>query len=52
MSLLDYGLYNLILLIRSADLELLLQEDGCLLVIVANNLVNNILPIAIDVPFK
>ena len=35
-------------LLDRADLELLLQEDRSLLVIVANDLVNNVLPIASD----
>ena len=40
---------DLILLIGRANLELLLEEDGCLLVIVADDLVDDILPVAIDV---
>lgn len=45
----DDGLNNLILLLGSTDLELLLKEDGSLLVIIANDLVNDVLPVAIDV---
>lgn len=36
------------LLFHCPNLEFLLEENGCLLVIVANNLVHNILPIAVD----
>lgn len=36
------------LLLHCANLELLLEENGCLLVIIANNLVYNILPITVD----
>lgn len=43
---------NLVFLLRGPHLELLLQEDGSLLVIVANNLVNNVLPVAIDIAVK
>lgn len=43
------GLDNLVLLLGCADLELLLQEDRCLLIIVADDLVDNVLPVAIDV---
>lgn len=37
---------NLVLLLRGSDFQLLLQEDGGLLVVVADNLVNDILPVA------
>lgn len=43
------GLDNLVLLLGCADLELLLQEDRCLLIVVADNLVDNVLPVAVDV---
>lgn len=37
------------LLLYRADLELLLEKDGCLLVVVANNLVDDELPVATHV---
>lgn len=40
---------NVILLIRGAHFELLLEEDGCLLVVAADDLVNNILLVAVDI---
>ena len=43
------GLYDLILLLRRADLELLLQEDGGLLIIVADDLVDNVFPVTAHV---
>lgn len=43
---------NVILLLGRANLELLLEEDGCLLVIVANNLVDDVLPVAVDIAVK
>lgn len=46
------GFNNLVFLLRGPDLEFLLKEDGCLLVIVADNLVNNVLPITVDVAVK
>lgn len=49
VSLSNNGLDNLVFLLRSSDLEFLLEENGGLLVVVADNLVNNVLPIAIDV---
>lgn len=45
-SLRDDGVDNLILLLHGTDLQLLLQEDGSLLIVVADNLVNNVLPVA------
>ena len=39
-------LNNLVLLLNSAHFELLLQENRSLLVIVANDFVNNIFPVA------
>ena len=46
------GIYNFVLLLRSADLELLLQEDRSLLIIVADDLVNDILPVAAHVAIQ
>lgn len=43
------GLDNFVLLLRCADLELLLEEDGSLLIVVADNLIDNVLPVAVDV---
>ena len=43
---------NVILLLRRANLQLLLEEDGCLLVIVADDLVDNVLPVAVDIAVK
>jgi hypothetical protein len=43
------GLDNLVLLLRGAHLELLLKENRGLLVIVAHNLVDNVLPVAVDI---
>lgn len=44
--------HDFVLLIRSSDLELLLQKDGSLLVVVANDLVNDVLPVAVDIAIK
>jgi hypothetical protein len=46
------GLDDLVLLLWSSDLQLLLQENRCLLIIVANDLVDDVLPVAIDVSVK
>lgn len=43
------GLHDFVLLFRSTNLQLLLQKDGCLLVIVADDLVNDVLPVAVDI---
>ena len=43
---------DIVLLLGSANFELLLKEDRCLLIIVANNLVDNILPVAVDSTVK
>jgi hypothetical protein len=43
---------NVVLLLRGPDLELLLQEYGRLLVIVADNLVDDVLPVACDIAVK
>lgn len=48
IGLSDDRLNNVILLLGCTNLELLLQEDGGLLIIVANDLVDNVLPVAID----
>jgi len=46
VSLVDDGFHDLELLLSSANLQLLLQEDGSLLIVVADDLVDNILPVA------
>lgn len=43
------GLNNLVLLFRSPNLELLLEKDRGLLIVVANNLVNDVLPVAVNI---
>lgn len=43
------GLDNLVLLLRSSNFELLLKENRSLLVVVADDLVDNVLPVAVDV---
>lgn len=45
IGLIYYSLHNVVLLISSTDFELLLQKNGGLLVIVADNLVHYILPV-------
>ena len=45
-------LNDVILLVRSTHLELLLQEYRSLLIIVTNDLVNNVLPVAVDCAVK
>lgn len=52
ISLGNNGLDNFILLLWCAHLELLLKEYGCLLIIVTHNLVDYILPIAVDIAVK
>ena len=49
IGLVDDGLHDLILLLLGADLELLLQEDGGLLVVAVDDLVDNVLPVAAHV---
>lgn len=49
IGLRDNCLHNLILLLRCAYLELLLKKDGSLLVIVADDLIDNVLPVAAHV---
>ena len=46
ISLGNNSFNDLVLLLRCANFELLLQEDGGLLVIVANDLVDDIFPVA------
>lgn len=48
----DYGLDNVVLLLRSSDFKLLLKEYGRLLVVVADYLVYNVLPVTVDVAVK
>src|SRR5690606_493482 len=43
------GLYDVVLLLRRPDLEFLLQEYGCLLIIIADDLVDDVLPVASDI---
>jgi len=45
-------LNNFVLLLCGTDLELLLQKDRSLLIIVAHNLIDDVLPIAIDSTIK
>lgn len=52
VCLCNNSLYNSVLLFDRANLELLLQEYGCLLIIIADNLINNIFPITINATFK
>jgi len=49
IGLFDDGLDDIILLLLGADLELLLQEDGGLLIVAVDNLVDNVLPVAAHV---
>lgn len=42
------SLNDIELLLWCSHLELLLKKDRCLLVIIADNLVNNVLPVAVD----
>jgi hypothetical protein len=52
ISLCNDSLNYIVLLLSSANFELLLQEDGGLLIIIADDLINNILPVAIDSTIK
>jgi hypothetical protein len=52
VSLSNDGFNDIILLLSSTNLQLLLEEDGSLLVIIADNLINNVLPIAVDSAIK
>lgn len=49
VSLTDDGLNNVVLLLCRPNLELLLEEDRRLLVVIANNLVHNVFPVARDI---
>jgi hypothetical protein len=48
VCLVDDGVDNVIFLVGSADFEFLLQEDGGLLVVAADDLIDNVLPITRD----
>ena len=52
IGLSDNGFDDVELLLRSSHLELLLEKDRCLLVVVADDLINDILPVAIDAAVK
>lgn len=52
ISLCNDCINNSMLLLHCANLELLLKENGCLLVVVANNLVYYVLPITVDASLK
>lgn len=43
---------NVVLLLGGADLQLLLQEDGGLLVVVADNFVDDVLPVACNIAIE
>ena len=43
---------NFLPFLRISNLELLLQENRCLLVVVADDLVNDVLPVAVDIAIK
>jgi hypothetical protein len=46
------SLNYIILLLSSANFELLLEEDGSLLIIIADDFIDNILPVTIDGTIK
>lgn len=48
----DNGFDNFVLLLWGAHFQLLLQENGSLLVIIADNLVNDVLLVAVDVAIE
>lgn len=52
ISLSDNSFNDLVLLLHCANFELLLQEDRGLLIIVANNLVDYVLPVASHATIK
>lgn len=52
VSLGDDGFNNLVLLLGRADLEFLLQEDGGLLIVVAYDLIDNVLPVTTHVAIE
>lgn len=49
VSLTDDGLDDVVLLLCCPNLEFLLEEDRCLLVVIANNFVHNVFPVARDI---
>lgn len=49
IGLADNGLDDVVLLLSRPNLELLLEKDGRLLVVVANDFVHNVFPIARDI---
>lgn len=52
VGLSNNGLDNIVLLLGGTNLEFLLKKDRCLLIIIANNLIDNVLPVAIDCAVK
>ena len=52
IGLCDNGLHNLELLLSSTNLQFLLQEYRSLLIVVADNLIDNIFPIARNASVK
>ena len=52
IGLSNNGFDDIILLLCSTNFELLLEENRSLLVIIANNLVDNVLPVAVDSAVK
>lgn len=52
VSLGHNSLNDLVLLFRGANLQFLLKKNGSLLVIVADNLVDNVLPITVDIAIQ
>jgi len=46
------ALNDVILLLSGANLELLLKKYGSLLIIVANDLIDDVLPVAVDCTVK
>lgn len=52
ISLRDDGLNNVVLLLRSANFELLLKEDRGLLIVVADDLIDDVFPVAAHVTVK
>jgi hypothetical protein len=52
ISLSNDSIHDGMLLIGCTDLKLLLQKNGCLLIVIANNLIDDILPVAVHTSFK
>jgi hypothetical protein len=52
VGLCNDSIHDSMLLIRGTNLQLLLKKDRGLLVVVANNFVHNVLPVAIDAAFE